>query len=316
MQGVNMTANGKTALLFPGQGSQFIGMGREFIEGDDEAKAVMDMAESVSGRPLGRICLEGPLEELTQSENLQPSLTAVNLICWQAFSKQSMKADFLAGHSLGEYSALCAAGVISTEDTLRLVTERGRLMGREGAANPGGMCAIVGLSLPQVEEIINGLASPGELSIGNHNSEKQVVISGTREKLKAASEIAVGRGAKAIALNVSIANHSPLMAGAVPDFEQFLEKTAFNKPALPVFFNATSGTEDDPGAIRSIMARQIVSTVRWYDIITGLIERGTTTFIEVGPKKVLSGLMRKILPRGGEHQCFQVDNPDSLNRLP
>lgn len=310
-----MSSSGKTALLFPGQGSQTIGMGSEFIDGDPEAKAIMEVAESVSGHPLGEICRQGPMDLLTQADVLQPALTAVNLICWQAVQRAGIEADFLAGHSLGEYSALCASGALSVEDTLRLVTARGRLMGREGESHYGSMCALVGLDLTEVTEIVEGLASPGEISVGNHNQEKQIVISGTRERLKAAAKVAEERGAKAIPLNVSIANHSPLMQGAVADFERFMATIPFATPTRPIFFNVTAQREEDPDTIRSVMARQIVSMVRWYEIILALLDRGVDTFIEVGPKKVLTGMMKRILPRDRQYKCLQVDSPDSLDKL-
>jgi [acyl-carrier-protein] S-malonyltransferase len=142
------------AILFPGQGSQFIGMGREFLESDPEAARLMNLAESISSAPLRKLCLEGPMEELTKAVYLQPALTTVNLICWQALRKAGIKADYFAGHSLGEYSALCAAGILTVNDTLKLVSERGRLSEREGQKNPGGMQAVLGLTLSEVEEIL------------------------------------------------------------------------------------------------------------------------------------------------------------------
>ncbi len=144
-------------MLFPGQGSQYIGMGREFLEADAEADKLMDLAESISSAPLRKLCLEGPMEELTKAVYLQPALTAVNLICWQAVKKAGIRPDYFAGHSLGEYSALCGSGVLTVEDTMKLVSERGRLSEREGQKNPGGMQAILGMTLEEVEEILAAL---------------------------------------------------------------------------------------------------------------------------------------------------------------
>jgi len=304
----------KTAVLFPGQGSQFIGMGKKFLESDQEAQILMDMAESISGAPLRKLCLEGPMEELTRAVNLQPALTVVNLICWQAVKKAGIKADYFAGHSLGEYSALHAAGVLKIDDTLKAVTQRGRLSDREGIRNPGGMQAILGLTLEQVEEILGGFTSDSIVTVANHNTELQVVISGEKEALHEIEETVASKGGKAITLNVSIANHSPLIAGAVPDFEEVLNNTAFSIPEIPIIFNVTAREETKPDIIRSIMARQIVSRVRWFEIINALLAKNVRTFIEVGPKTVLSGLLKKIIPRDLGCRKFQIDNPESLEK--
>lgn len=303
---------GKIAVLFPGQGSQFIGMGREFAEADAEAMAIFKMADAVCGKDLKALCFDGPLEELTLAVNLQPALTAVNLVCWQAVQKAGIAVDYVAGHSLGEYAALHAAGVLGLEDTLRMVASRGRIMGEAGQRNPGGMVAILGLDLSTVQEILDALACPESISIGNYNSEHQFVLSGATAALQKASELAHAKGGKAVPLNVSIANHSPLMASAIPEFTQAFAGITLAKPTVPLFFNVTGSTETDPEVIRAIMAQQIVSMVRWQEIIMKLLSCRVETFIEVGPKKVLTGLMKRILPKGGSHACYQVDSPETL----
>jgi [acyl-carrier-protein] S-malonyltransferase len=304
--------NRSIAVLFPGQGSQFIGMGKEFLESDQEAQSLMDLADSVSSAPLKKLCLEGPIEELTKAVHLQPALTAVNLICWLAVKKAGIKPDYFAGHSLGEYSALCAGGVLEVEDTMRLVADRGRLSEREGQKNPGGMQAILGLTLKEVEDILIQSPLGTRVTISNYNSEKQIVVSGYHDSLAEMEKVVNDKGGKAITLNVSVANHSPLVAGAIPDFEKIMAYIHFEPPATPVLFNVTADEEKDPGVIRKIMSRQIASRVRSYEIINSLLERGVTHFIEVGPKKVLSGLMKKIAPKSSGCRTFQVESPETL----
>ncbi len=306
----------KTAIIFPGQGSQYIGMGREFIEADPEAAALMKTAEKVSGFPLQQLCFDGPMEDLTRVLHLQPALTVINLICWQQLNK--MIPDFIpawvGGHSLGEYSALHAAGVLSAGDTMALVTRRGEFMEREGAANPGGMRAVLGLTIDDVDALLESYSGAGTVVVANHNSEQQIIISGDSEGLDGVNELCRDKGAKVIPLKVSVANHSPLVAGAVEDFAAYMETVTFNEPRIPVLFNATAVSEQNSAAIRGIMARQIASRVRWYESISTMVKDGVEVFVELGPKNVLTGLMKKILPRKSPVICLQADTPESLEK--
>ncbi|RUM37423.1 MAG: [acyl-carrier-protein] S-malonyltransferase [Desulfobulbus sp.] len=307
----------KTAIIFPGQGSQFIGMGQQFIESDPDAAELMNMAEDVSGFPLRKLCFDGPLEDLTRVLHLQPAMTVANLICWQQLVKKlpGFTPAWVGGHSLGEYSALHASGVLSARDTLALVTKRGEFMEREGAAHPGGMRAVLGLTIEDVKSLLAASAGAGTVVVANHNSEQQIIISGDQQGLDALSTLCEEKGAKVIALPVAVANHSPLVAGAVDDFAAFMETVSFTAPRIPLLFNATAAREKDPAAIRSIMARQIASPVRWFESVTLMVDDGVELFVELGPKKVLSGLMRKILPRKSHVKCLQADTPETLEKV-
>lgn len=307
----------KLAVLFPGQGSQYVGMAKDFVETDQDCKKVMELADSVCDFNLEDVCLNGPMEELTRAAKLQPAITATNLICYEALKKalpEGVEPSFFAGHSLGEYSALYAAGVISVEDTIRLVAKRGALMEREGNENPGGMRAVLGLNIDQIEEGIAAYNGDGVITTANHNCPEQIVVSGSLDALDVVSGIYSANGGKVIPLNVTVANHSPLVANAVPDFTEFMSTVEFAAPVKPVLFNVTAEEEQDVEKIRSMMAQQIASKVRWYEIITKMVEDGVDTFIEVGPKTVLKGMMRKIVPKGTKVTSLQLDTPETLEK--
>jgi len=306
----------KTAVIFPGQGSQYIGMGREFLESDSEAQGLMRMAEEKSGIPLETLCMEGPMDRLTRVLHLQPAITVTNLICWNALKKAvpDFKPAFLAGHSLGEYSALYASGAVTAESCLALVTRRGELMEREGSEHPGGMRAVLGMTVEEIDSLIEDYSGSGVVVVANHNTEQQVVVSGDMEGLEELSIACSEKGAKVIPLNVSVANHSPLVMGAVQDFASFMAEIDFDVPSVPVVFNVTADVEEDPGTIRSIMARQIASRVRWLETINRMLGEGVELFVEVGPKNVLTGLVKKIAPRGAV-TCLQFDTPEGLDKV-
>lgn len=307
----------KIAVLFPGQGSQYLGMGQEFTTTDPECAALLAMAGATCELPLGSLCESGPMEELTRATNLQPAITITNLICWQAFKNalgNDVSVSCFAGHSLGEYSALYAAGVIGAEETMRLVSKRGALMEREGIANPGGMRAVLGLDIDTIEELIGSYQGPGHVTAANHNTPQQVVISGSMNALDEVGRKAEEKGGKVIALNVSVANHSPLVADAVPDFAKYMAEIEFKPPNVPVYFNVSAAQETDTGKIKEMMAGQIASRVRWCEIIEAMLAEGVDTFIEVGPKTVLKGMMRKIIPKGTKVTSLQFDTPASLSQ--
>ena len=305
----------KIAVLFPGQGSQYLGMGQEFITTNTACAALMAMAEATCEINLGALCSNGPMEELTKATNLQPAITITNLICWQAI-KDALGSDVpvhcFAGHSLGEYSALFAGGVLSAEDTMRLVAKRGALMAREGNIHPGGMRAVLGLTIDAIEELISNYKGEGAVTAANHNTPTQIVISGSMAAMDEIGQHAEAQGAKVIALNVSVANHSPLVAGAVADFAEFMADISFKPPQVPVYFNVSAAQETDTHTMKKMMASQIASKVRWLEIIEAMLAEGVDTFIEVGPKTVLSGMMRKIVPKGSKVTTLQFDTPALL----
>lgn len=307
----------KIAVLFPGQGSQYLGMGQEFINTSTSCAALMAMAEATCEINLGALCSQGPMEELTKAANLQPAITITNLICWQAFKEALGKNELVscfAGHSLGEYSALFAGGVLSAEDTMRLVAKRGALMEREGRIHPGGMRAVLGLSIDEVEKLVDDYKGLGAVTAANHNTPAQIVISGSMEAMDEITQQAEAQGAKVIPLNVSVANHSPLVAGAVADFAAFMADISFQAPNIPVYFNVSAASETDTHTIKQMMASQIASKVRWYEIIQAMLTDGVDTFIEVGPKTVLSGMMRKIVAKSSKVTTLQFDTPASLTQ--
>lgn len=307
----------KIAVLFPGQGSQYIGMGKDFVETNSECARIMSLAESVCDFPIRELSFAGPIEQLTRAAVLQPAITVTNLVCLQAL-KDSLPGDIeitsYAGHSLGEYSALCAAGVISIQDAIRLVERRGFFMEREGDKNPGGMRAVLGLDIGEIEAIVDSYKGQGIVTVANYNTAQQIVISGNQQGLDAVSEAAEKAGGKVIALNVSVANHSPLVADAVPDFSAFMDSIQFSKPQSAVYFNVTAAVETDPQQIKNIMAQQIASRVRWYEIIRNMLDDGIDVFIEVGPKTVLKGMMRKIIPKNAQVTSLQFDTPESMSK--
>lgn len=300
----------KLAFIFPGQGSQFAGMGKDIYLKNPEVRSLFDIASSVTGLNLPALCFDSPLEKLTETINLQPAITVVNLACLAILKQNGIEAHVVAGHSLGEYSALFAAGILDLKDVFHLVAERGRLMQREAEKNPGSMAAIVGLDLKRVKELTDLFTGKGVVAIANYNAEKQIVITGEKEALEDLSR-KITRGAKFIPLNVSGAWHSPLMAGAVDDFKTLMNGVNFCRPSIPMLFNVTADFCDEPDEVREIMSRQICSPVLWYDILQKMIATGISVLIEVGPKKVLSGLLKKS-PPPGDFQVHQADDIDGL----
>ena len=302
----------KIAFLFPGQGSQAVGMGQDLYQEYDAVREIFDAADDIAGTHISRYCFQGPMETLTETVNLQPAITAVNLACLTAIQRAGVTADFSAGHSLGEYSALNAAGVVSMGDCLRLVFRRGELMHRESLKHKGAMSAIVGLEMAAVDELVQAGRQSGVVSVANHNSAQQIVITGAPDAVAGVAAAAKANGARAIPLKVSGAWHSDLIKGAEAEFAQFVATVPVAAPTHTVIHNVTADGCPESDAIRALMVKQLCSPVRWYDTIRRLLDAEVNVFVEVGPGKVLSGLLKKIVPTDYDYAVYGVSDLKTL----
>ncbi|MGE6856299.1 ACP S-malonyltransferase [Bacillus sp. FSL K6-2841] len=286
----------KIAFLFPGQGSQKIGMGKDLFDQEAVSKSVFEEADKTLGFDLSSMIFEGDAEELTLTYNAQPALLTTSIAILKKFEESGIKADYAAGHSLGEYTALVAAGALSFQDAVYAVRKRGELMNEAVPAGEGAMAAILGLDQAALLEVTKEVTESGHLvELANLNCPGQIVISGTAKGVELASEKAKEKGAKrAIALEVSGPFHSALMKPAAEKFTDVLSKLDIKDAKTPVISNVTADIVTSRNAIETKLIEQLYSPVRFEESVERLIDLGVTTFIEIGPGKVLSGLVKKV----------------------
>jgi [acyl-carrier-protein] S-malonyltransferase len=291
------------AYIFPGQGSQYVGMGKALAETSPAAAAVFRIADDALGEPISRLAWEGPEEDLNRTENSQPALLAASIAYLEAVRERwaELQVDipepaFAAGHSMGQYSALVAAGALDLGDAIRLVRTRGRLMQASGAGREGRMAAIIGLDDAKLPELVAEAGMHGVFGVANRNSPGQVVVSGERAAVEASLGIAKALGARrAIELPVSVAAHSPLMAEAAAGMATVLAGIAFRDPVPPLLANADATPITTADAARAELVSHLTTGVDWVGAIRSLRAQGITTFIEVGPGQVLTGLVKRIV---------------------
>ncbi|CAN5614588.1 MAG: ACP S-malonyltransferase [Chloroflexi bacterium] len=297
------------ALLFSPQGSQVVGMGREMAEASPAARAVFDEADRVLPWSVSEVCWNGPEERLNDTRQTQPCLLATSVAALRALAESAADTPaFVAGHSVGEYAALVAAGVLELDAALRLVARRGQLMAGVGA--DGGMVAVLGLDRPTVEQVVAAIARPTELAVANDNAPGQVVISGSSAALDAIGEPMRAAGAKrVIRLPVSGAFHSPLMAGVAGRLADAFEAESWNDATIPVVSNVTAEPLTDASRIRNLLAEQVRSPVEWVSCVERMVDDGVDTMIECGSGTALIGMIKRIAP---QVRTASVTNADSL----
>lgn len=301
------------AFLFPGQGAQAIGMGKALADAYPAARTVFEEVDDALGEPLSTLIWGGDIEELTLTANAQPALMATSIAALRALEAEGAgieRASFVAGHSLGEYSALCAAGAIELADTARLLRARGQAMQAAVPVGEGAMAAILGLALEDVTALA-GDAAMGEVCVAaNDNDPAQVVISGHKAAVARAADLAKERGAKrALLLPVSAPFHSPLMEPAARAMAQALEHVDIERPQVPIVANVLAHDVSEPGTIRSLLVEQVTHSVRWRESVAWMVREGVTEFWEIGAGKALIGMVRRI---AREAETRAVGSPDDV----
>jgi [acyl-carrier-protein] S-malonyltransferase len=308
------------ALVFPGQGSQTVGMGRALAAASPAAATVFSTADEALGEAISNLAFEGPEEQLNRTENAQPALLATSIAYLAAVHERASARGqtlpnprFYAGHSMGQYSAMVAASALTLPDGIRLVRERGRQMQASGSGRDGAMAAILGLDDGQVPALVEGASQRGVFAVANRNSPGQVVVSGERAAIEAGAELAKELGAKrAIVLPVSVAAHSPLMAEAAEGMRATLDGITFHDPSTTLLANADGRPITSADGARAELVEHLTAGVDWVGAVERMTTAGVGTFIEVGPGKVLTGLIKRIAP---DAEVIPADDPASHDRL-
>jgi len=308
----NASTNGALAFLFPGQGSQLVGMGKELAEVHPVARQAFEEADEALGYKLSQICFEGPEEKLGLTEVTQPAILAASVAAWRVLNAKGVKPTYVAGHSLGEYSAHVAAGTIAFADAVRTVRNRGKYMQEAVPVGVGAMAAILGMDLEKVTVVCDHAAQGEVCQPANINSPEQIVISGHTAAVERATKLADEHGAKrAKILPVSAPFHCLLMKPAQDRLAADLHSVSFRRPAVPVVCNVDAASLDDADRSRDALIRQVTGPVKWEQSMRMLIAQGVRTFVEVGPGKVLSGLMRQI---DRSKTCLNASDQVSLQK--
>ncbi len=303
----------KPAFIFPGQASQFVGMGKDLYDAYDSARRLFNIANDLMELDLKTICFEGPEEELKQTYITQPAIYVHSVAVFEILKEKGFSPAAAAGHSLGEYSALTAAGALSFEDGLKIVKERGRLMFKAGKEQPGTMAAIIGLAPEQVEEICTAVAEIGIVQPANFNSPGQIAISGETAAVQEAIVKAKEAGAKkAVELVVSGAFHSPLMQTAQDGLKTVLDTVEIQNPQIPVYSNVEAAPVQDAAKIRQLLVQQLTKPVLWQTIVENMIADGYQPFYEIGPGKVLKGLQKRI---NRQFLCSAIGTTETIENL-